>query len=120
MSKTPHPHLAPVVSVFNMKGGVGKTIIAANLFRELYRNIGANKKTLLIDFDAQFNLTQQVLDQPDYDALLAKKRTIWFVMEPEAPESIFVTSRSDLEDVGSPFDYTIRLKYTTPPGNCEL
>jgi len=120
MSKTPPPTLAPVVSVFNMKGGVGKTIIAANLFRELYRNIGSKKKTLLIDFDAQFNLTQQVLNQTDYDALLAKKKTIWFVMEPEAPDSIFVTSRSDLEDVGSPFDYTTRLKYTVAPDNSEL
>jgi chromosome partitioning protein len=103
-----------------MKGGVGKTIIAANLFRELYRNIGSEKKTLLIDFDAQFNLTQQVLDQTEYDVLLAKKKTIWFAIEPEAPDSIFVTSRSDLEEVGSPFDYTTRLKSTVAPSNCEL
>ncbi|HYJ04672.1 MAG TPA: ParA family protein [Chthoniobacterales bacterium] len=120
MSRPPPQQLAPVLSVFNMKGGVGKTIIAANLFRELYRNIGPQKKTLLIDFDAQFNLTQQVLNQPTYEALLAKKKSIWFVVEPEAPASIFVTSKSDLEDVGSPFDYTTRLKWTNTGSELHL
>lgn len=61
-----------------------------------------------------------MLDQQQYDGLLAQKKTIWYAIEPQEPESIFVTSRSDLEDVGSPFDYTTRLKYTISPHDCEL
>ena len=40
---------APVVSVLNMKGGVGKTTTTANVFKELFRTKRAN--TLLMDFD---------------------------------------------------------------------
>ncbi len=47
---------APVVAVLNMKGGVGKTTIAGNLSREIFRTKKIH--TLLIDLDAQFNLTQ--------------------------------------------------------------
>src|SRR2546430_5113108 len=93
--------LAPVVSVLNMKGGVGKTTIAANLFRELYRRIGDGKKTLLIDFDAQFNLTQSVITEKNYEALQKAKKTIWSVLEAPTPSSVFHTSASDLEDCGS-------------------
>ncbi|MDM8552179.1 AAA family ATPase, partial [Desulfobacterales bacterium HSG2] len=43
---------APVVAILNMKGGVGKTTIAGNLFREMFKSKKIN--TLLIDLDAQF------------------------------------------------------------------
>ncbi|MEP6664250.1 MAG: ParA family protein, partial [Verrucomicrobiota bacterium] len=65
--------LSPVVAVLNMKGGVGKTTISANVFRELYRRIGKEKKTLLIDFDAQFNLTQSVITEKGYEPLKKDK-----------------------------------------------
>src|SRR5437879_13307015 len=111
--------LSPVVAGLNMKGGVGKTTISANLFRELYRRIGAEKKTLLIDFDAQFNLTQSVVTEKDYEQLQKEKRTIWHVLEASVPTSVFHTSDSDLEDAGSWTDYTTLLKQT-PAHKMEL
>jgi chromosome partitioning protein len=110
--------LSPVVAVLNMKGGVGKTTISANLFRELYRRVGSEKKTLLIDFDAQFNLTQSVITEKDYESFQTNKKTIWSVLEPPAPTSVFHTSNSDLEDCGSWINYTTVLKSTNT--KCEL
>lgn len=46
---------ANVISILNMKGGVGKTTISCNLAVEL---AARNKKVLLIDIDPQFNSTQ--------------------------------------------------------------
>jgi chromosome partitioning protein len=104
--------LSPVVSVLNMKGGVGKTTISANLFRELYRRIGDGKKTLLIDFDAQFNLTQSVITEKNYETFITNRKTIWSVLEPPAPASVFDTSARDFEDCGPWNSYTTVLKST--------
>lgn len=45
--------MARVVSVYNFKGGVGKTVSIINLAKRLYRE----HKVLIIDFDPQVNLT---------------------------------------------------------------
>lgn len=78
---------APVVSVLNMKGGVGKTTISAHVFRHLYMRL--QKSTLLVDFDPQFNLTQTIVSQIDYEKHKKDRRTIQAVMEPEPNQSIF-------------------------------
>ena len=108
--------LSPVVAVLNMKGGVGKTTISANL----YRRIGDAKKTLLVDFDAQFNLTQSVITEKGYEALKNDKKTIWSVLEPSAPASVFNTSAVDFEDCGSWNNYTTILKSTTAKDELHL
>jgi chromosome partitioning protein len=70
-----------------MKGGVGKTAISAHVMRVLYRTLA--KKTLLVDFDPQFNLTQTVVSQVNYEKLKQENRTILSVMEPAPQTSLF-------------------------------
>ncbi len=48
--------MAKVVSVYNFKGGVGKTVSIINLAKRLYRK----HKVLIIDFDPQVNLTSVI------------------------------------------------------------
>ncbi len=79
--------LTPVISILNMKGGVGKTTIAAHVFREAYRVL--MKRTLLIDFDPQFNLTQTVMTRTRYEALQKNNKTILSVLEDQTPPTIF-------------------------------
>lgn len=52
----------PIIVVANMKGGVGKTTITANLGAHFCAE-PQNKKVLLIDFDYQGSLSQIVLGQ---------------------------------------------------------
>lgn len=79
--------LSPVVAILNMKGGVGKTTISAHVMRVLYRELG--KHVLLIDFDPQFNLTQTVVPQAQYERLKLDKRTVLSLMEPAPETSLF-------------------------------
>jgi chromosome partitioning protein len=88
----PKKKACPVVAVLNMKGGVGKTTISAHVFRHLYSHL--KKRVLLIDFDPQFNLTQAVIPQTDYESLKAAGRTIFSVMEDSAAPSIFKVSNN--------------------------
>jgi len=46
----------PIITIANMKGGVGKTTLAANLAQEFAEHTG--KPTLVIDFDYQGSLSQ--------------------------------------------------------------
>lgn len=82
--------MCPVIAVLNMKGGVGKTTISAHVFRHLYSHL--KKRVLLIDFDPQFNLTQAVMPQAEYENHKAAGRTIFSVMEDSASPSIFKVS----------------------------
>ena len=83
---------APVVAVLNMKGGVGKTTISAHVMRVLY--LALSKKTVLIDFDPQFNLTQSVVLQPNYEKYKSESKTILSVMEPAHQTSLFKVTAS--------------------------
>ena len=82
----------PVVAVLNMKGGVGKTTISAHLLRVLFERKKA--KTLLIDLDPQFNLTQALFTKAKYDSLRKKNQTIQSVMEPLGNVSLFQINTS--------------------------
>ena len=75
--------LAPVVAVLNMKGGVGKTTISAHVMRVLYHR--HKVKTLLVDLDHQFNLSQALISRATYDRLKANDHTILSTMEPPPP-----------------------------------
>jgi len=101
--------VAPVVSVLNMKGGVGKTTISANVFRELFRT--HSKKTLLIDFDPQYNLSQLLLTRVAYEKFCEENRTLWHVVNPEETPSIFNISENDFIRPGPVSDYVHRLRW---------
>lgn len=55
--------MSKVVTVMNMKGGVGKTTVSMHLSSMLaHHNINENiKKVLIIDYDPQFNLSQSLM-----------------------------------------------------------
>jgi cellulose biosynthesis protein BcsQ len=59
-----------IISVFNNKGGVGKTTICWNLADALGR---AGKRVLLIDFDPQCNLSIAVLGEQQFVATLPQQ-----------------------------------------------
>jgi chromosome partitioning protein len=63
---------ATVVAMMNMKGGVGKSTLTANI--GWYAGMEADLRVLLIDLDPQFNLSQYVLGVSRYEALLAEDR----------------------------------------------
>lgn len=53
-----------VISVLNMKGGVGKTTFSVNLAHGLSK--AHNKKVALVDLDPQFNATQMLMSGEQY------------------------------------------------------
>ena len=66
-----------IVSVINYKGGVGKTILTANLAAEL---AWRGHKILMIDLDAQASLTFSFITPDDWQTNYADNKTIksWF------------------------------------------
>jgi chromosome partitioning protein len=79
-----------VIAFFNHKGGVGKTTIVLNTalaLKELGRSV------LLVDADAQANLTGLALGEDRYDQALKDDQTIWTMVSP------LVTGAGDLDTV---------------------
>lgn len=62
---------AMVVAMMNMKGGVGKSTLTANL--GWYAAVRKDLRVLLVDLDPQFNLSQYILGVDGYEKLLAAK-----------------------------------------------
>lgn len=82
--------MGKVISIINMKGGVGKTTLSTGIADYL----SAKNKILLIDADPQFNATQALLDMYKPEKLeqdenfysvdvLPKNRTIYRLFRPE-------------------------------------
>jgi chromosome partitioning protein len=76
-----------VVSILNMKGGVGKTTISAHLMRVLYHE--CDKRVLLVDLDPQFNLSQTVLTEKKYNKIVKDKKTVLSAFEPQPSNNFF-------------------------------
>ena len=77
------------ISIFNHKGGVGKTTLTYNIAAAM---AASGKRVLLVDSDPQCNLTAYVIDSSVVDDLLDNSdgpsgNTIWSALKPVA-ESI--------------------------------
>ena len=82
-------HRCPVISVMNLKGGVGKTTVSAQVFGTWQARTGG--RILLIDFDPQYNLTQTFFPTDHADASSALDRSVISLFE-----------RSRLRESGAP------------------
>lgn len=70
--------MAVVVTIMNMKGGVGKTTVAVHLAGILSRQTVGGKpalRVLAIDYDPQFNLSQAYIEAKKYFSLEAARKT---------------------------------------------
>jgi cellulose biosynthesis protein BcsQ len=66
---------APIVAIVNLKGGVGKTTLTANLGATLWSN-APKRHVLLLDLDYQANLTQACLDRKTIARLRKQERLV--------------------------------------------
>ena len=77
-------HNSKRISVFNHKGGVGKTTLTFNLASALAEQ---DKRVLLVDTDPQCNLTSHIIEDSVVDDLLDKSdesegQTVWSSVKP--------------------------------------
>lgn len=81
---------ARIISVLNMKGGVGKTTLSCNIAVEL---ASQGKKVLVLDADPQFNTTQTLFkyytgDLALYNQLRSEDRTIRTIFTESTSEGV--------------------------------
>ena len=107
----------PVCAYLNMKGGVGKTTLAANVSREIFRSKKAS--VLLIDLDPQFNLTQQLLSRQRYEKAIENSATSLRTFEP-APVSDFFNINTDKSEPPESNEISGQLKYLLDDDDVEI
>lgn len=74
--------MAKVVSLINMKGGVGKSTLTVNLAWHFVAAPKWRKNVLVIDLDPQFNSSQYMVGTEAYERLYKKgKPTTWEIFE---------------------------------------
>lgn len=83
--------MSNIITVINMKGGVGKTTLSVNISYNLARF--HSKKVLLIDIDPQFNATQYLVEQAAILDHFRNKKTIYDVLVPSKEEDISLSSK---------------------------
>lgn len=88
--------MAIIVALVNMKGGVGKSTLSANLgWFCAYRK---NKRVLLVDLDPQFNLSQYVLRPEKYEKHITEgKPTVLDIFEQITPSAVSGAPRKELK-----------------------
>jgi chromosome partitioning protein len=80
-------NVAITVAVVNMKGGVGKSTVTAQLGWYCAQRKG--KRVLLVDLDPQFNLSVYVLRPDRYEKLITDQhKTVLHIFERMTPEAI--------------------------------
>lgn len=75
--------MAKKISVINMKGGVGKSTLCAQLAWHFSAKWGWDKRVLVVDLDPQFNASQYILGVQRYqdDVVSGNKPTVWDIFE---------------------------------------
>lgn len=111
-----------VISLINMKGGVGKTTLSTNICDALNRRY--NKKVLLIDIDPQFNATQCLISGEEYiEHLKSEKDTIISIFEDKS-RSITNTVSGIGEKMSKPLNSILPIEFRPNfdflPGNLDL
>ncbi len=75
-----------VIALLNIKGGVGKTVLAANLFAAAHL---ADKRSIsFIDLDPQHNLTQYFLSPGERIRIRERNHTLYGILSPRGEASI--------------------------------
>ncbi len=88
-----HAHrVCQTVPVFNMKGGVGKTTVAAHLAARL--NVLKAKRVLVVDLDPQQNLTELLLLPAELKKLQERHLTILGLFEPRKIDTAYKDSHA--------------------------
>ncbi|MEO0816099.1 MAG: AAA family ATPase [Pseudomonadota bacterium] len=86
-----HRARCPVFAVMNLKGGVGKTTLTAQVFGALQAN--ERSRILLVDLDPQYNLSQVFFDMEEADARAARDASVI---------SLFEKSTAHVSGINSP------------------
>jgi chromosome partitioning protein len=73
-------HQKPVISVINIKGGVGKTTLCAHLFGCIAHR--HRLRVLLIDLDPQHNLSQLMIPEKRLESAWAEGKSVLTMFEP--------------------------------------
>jgi chromosome partitioning protein len=90
-----------VIAMLNIKGGVGKTVLAANLFAAAYL---ADKRSIsFIDLDPQHNLTQYFLSPGERNRIRDRNHTIYGVLNGRGEHAL---KPSDFGGVAAPLSRT--------------
>lgn len=88
-----------VIAMLNIKGGVGKTVLAANLFAAAH--LADKRSVSFIDLDPQHNLTQYFLSPGERHRIRDRNHTIYNVLNPRGDASL---SRNDFGAVSVPLN----------------
>jgi chromosome partitioning protein len=74
--------MAKIISLINMKGGVGKSTLTVNLAWHFAGYTNWSKKILVVDLDPQFNASQYLVGVTKYENIIKNnKPTIWDIFE---------------------------------------
>ena len=88
-----------VIAMLNIKGGVGKTVLAANLFAAAH--LADKRSVSFIDLDPQHNLTQYFLPPGERNRIRDRNHTIYNILNPRGEASI---PRNDIGGVAIPLN----------------
>jgi chromosome partitioning protein len=101
-----------VITMLNIKGGVGKTVLAANLFAAAH--LADKRSVSFIDLDPQHNLTQYFLPPGERHRIRDRNHTIYGILNPRGDASV---PRDDIGEIAIPLN---RARHGARHPNFEL